>query len=525
MPDRVVAPATTAGECERLIAIPSRLDSASDGVSYAKRVIAERKALVLVPNYSRAREWEDLVEPPPRERVTDHVAAFKNGTGSEKLLLAARYDGVDLPGDTCRLMVIDDLPLGVGPLERYLWESLGMNNSLRSTIASRIVQSFGRISRGMSDHGVVILTGKRLLDWIMIPRNAAILPEFLQKQLALGDRLSDDFGGLEDMHEAIDACLERDARWRASYERFMEDAGAEVTVRDTENLLDLAEAEAECARLMWRRDFEGAAKTVAGTLKKAYALSNGTGAWHSLWLGFAQEMLGDMESATDMYVRAHSNEANIPPVRRNYDAAAKGEPGSQVSRIRSQVRIWADGNVSLPRTLGPDLNHLSGGGSAAQTEEALRCLGQYLGLVSTRPEKEHGAGPDVLWLGKNVPALCIEAKTDKKATSLYVKEDIGQMANHVQWVRDQHGASTVIPLFVGPVNGSSEAANPPEDFCVTALASFESLGQRLVAALEDATCNALNITLGPQLTDALDQRGLNYPDLLGLLNWRTLREL
>jgi Rad3-related DNA helicase len=91
------------------------------------------------------------------------VEAFKAAAAPAKLLLVGRYDGVDLPGDTCRVMVIDGLPSGVGPLERYLWEQLRMAKVLRSMVASRVVQSFGRIFRGMSDHGVVVLTGRSLV--------------------------------------------------------------------------------------------------------------------------------------------------------------------------------------------------------------------------------------------------------------------------------------------------------------------------------------------------------------------------
>ena len=64
-------------------------------------------------------------------------------------------------------------------------------------------------------------------------------------------------------------------------------------------------------------------------------------------------------------------------------------------------------------------------GSSAQVEEAIRCLGQYLGLKSTRPDKEYGTGPDVLWMSEEGHAACIEVKTDKQSTSSYRKEDVG----------------------------------------------------------------------------------------------------
>lgn len=146
VPDVVVAPATTAGECERLILVPSRLQTGALDTEMAKQMVAVRKALILVPTYDRAEMWSGVAAPPPKNEVTELVRKFKADTATPKLLLAARYGGVDLPGDTCRVMVVDDLPMGVGPLERFLWEYLSLSNTLRSAIASRIVQSFGRIS-------------------------------------------------------------------------------------------------------------------------------------------------------------------------------------------------------------------------------------------------------------------------------------------------------------------------------------------------------------------------------------------
>jgi hypothetical protein len=224
VPDIVVAPTTTAGECERLVLMPSQIAGEGSDTRITEKLINPLKALILVPTYARAKEWQRTAAPPPRDQVSETVRDFKASDGAPKLLLAARYDGVDFPGDTCRVMVIDDLPMGVGPLERYLWEYLNLSNTLRTAIASRIVQSFGRISRGMSDHGVVILTGKRLVDWILVPRNSATLPPFLQKQLALGYQVSTHATDTGELASAIQQCLARNERWLRTYDDFMKDA-------------------------------------------------------------------------------------------------------------------------------------------------------------------------------------------------------------------------------------------------------------------------------------------------------------
>ncbi len=201
-PDKLIAPSTTAGECERMIVIPSLVENIGDDIVSAKEIIREEKALILVPSFASGEAWSDVAAPPSRENVPEEVNSFREAPPPEKLTLAARYDGIDLPGDTCRMMVLDGLPTGSGPLERFQRDGLNLDNSLRSMLASRIVQSFGRISRGMSDHGVVVITGNDLMNWLELPRNRSLLPEFLQKQIRIGQTVSEGASGTEEL-EAI----------------------------------------------------------------------------------------------------------------------------------------------------------------------------------------------------------------------------------------------------------------------------------------------------------------------------------
>ncbi len=525
VPDVVVAPATTAGECERLILIPSQTGVNQEDTEMAKSVIEGRKALILVPAYARATKWQGVAEPPPKAHVSEYVRKFRRASGTEKLLLAARYDGVDLPGDTCRVMVIDDLPMGVGPLERYLWELLGLANTLRTAIASRIVQSFGRISRGMSDHGVVILTGRRLVEWVLVPKNRAVLPAFLQKQIALGDTVSEQGDSAHDLTAAANQCLKRDEEWIAAYNNFMADAEPETPDVDTGLLTRLAESEAKYGLLMWQREYDKAAKVLASTLEDAFSLSASTGAWHCLWLGAAYQFLGDNDAAEEMFKRAHVNQRNIPAYPREVEQE-QGEPiPEQIVAVDQQLKILADGNIILPKALYTDLAHLEGTGTSAQTEEALRALGQYLGLKASRPDKEFGTGPDVLWGADRLPALCMEVKAGKNPESRYQKQEVGQLSDHMQWVRDNVGAEEIIPVFVGPIVGASDAANPPDDYLVIELKQFRNLAERLKAALNDAAREALPLNLRPTLMNVFRDRGLLWPDCLDGLESHNLRNL
>ena len=180
-------------------------------------------------------------------------------------------------------------------------------------------------------------------------------------------------------------------------------------------------------------------------------------------------------------------------------------------------------DVAIPRTLVRDLARLDGSGSFLQTEEALRCLGQYLGLESTRPDKEFDTGPDVLWLGDDGIAICMEVKPEKRDTSRYRKQNTGQLHEHVQWVDNNHQISKIIPVFVGPKLPMSDKSSPPPDTIVIELKQFEQIGQKLISALKDASSRALPISLGRELNDLMTERGLLFPDVFHSLDMSPLQ--
>ncbi|MCS1407250.1 MAG: hypothetical protein M2R45_00407 [Verrucomicrobia subdivision 3 bacterium] len=525
-PGHMIAPATSAGECERLILIPKRLDKDLEGIDSAVQLVQDKKALILVPGYERAKRWGSIVSPPDTDKVTEAVQEFRTDLEKSKLILAARYDGIDLPGDTCRIMIIDDLPTGTGPLERFLWEKLNLSNTLRTLVASRIVQSFGRISRGLSDHGVIVLTGKRLIDWLTIPRNLSTLPAFLQKQIQLGQKVAENSETIDDVLDACNACLNRDENWIQTYSNFMREAEPELESKNSEVLTELAQSESEFGLRIWKRDYKGAIRAFEGTLDKAYKLSPSIGAWHSLWLGLAYSLIGDDKSAHRQYICAHANQNNIPPLPRQV-GQSNNVVSDQVNEIATLMTEAPDSSLNIPSRIYKDLAPLDGSGTPRETEEAVRALGQYLGLRASRPDNDLGTGPDVLWeISKDtaVTAVCMELKTDKLETSQYKKKDISQLLNHIQWVKENTTATEILPVFVGPYLPVASQANPGPEMVLADLSELKKLSERLISAVEDVNSSALPLTVHTELTNILSERNLLFPDLMGSIAFKRLTD-
>ncbi len=541
VPDRIIKPVTTAGESERLIIVP-RLNPSSGRTEEtkevaeadtAKAILADHKSLVLVPTFSKAEAWHDVPDLVVGQRdVAAQITDFKRTVVHTVLVLAGRYDGVDLPGDACRVLIIDGLPTGAGQLDRYLWDTLGLVKSLRSVVGSRVIQSFGRISRGMNDYGVVVLKGKDLVYWLFDSQNRALLPQFLQTQLRLGIELSRQADSLDDLVDAARQCLERDPDWLTYYERRDEIDGEFEPSTDEPNTLGeavgIAEVEVKFGHALWEGDFEGAARALDARVNETFKVSANLGAWHRLWLGYCYQRLNNDQAAMAQYRQAHSALKAIPPFVPSNQVAYDASLPTQAL----EVARYLDGGLQVRRDILEEFDAaaaaLKGAASPNSTEEALRALGQYLGLEASRPDNEYGTGPDVLWSLPGSISFCMEAKTDKVEGTLYRKRDVSQLYNHVQWIIDHVDGTTpgsICKAFIGPVAPAAADANPSVDIVVIELDQFDDLAQRVRAALVDICTRATVVTLPTVVAEILQQRDLLWPALYTGLSKRTLRDI
>lgn len=107
-----------------------------------------------------------------QETLRRHRESIDKGEGSIIFGLASFAEGVDLPGDYCRHVVIAKIPFAVpdSPLEAALaeWiEGQGKNAFMEISVpdaALRLVQASGRLLRTESDTGRVTLLDKRIVS-------------------------------------------------------------------------------------------------------------------------------------------------------------------------------------------------------------------------------------------------------------------------------------------------------------------------------------------------------------------------
>jgi Rad3-related DNA helicase len=167
---------------------------------------------VIVPSKYRAEFWSDIADQTltaeNMEEGTDKLRAGHVGL----TVFVAKYDGVDLPGKACEVLLIDGLPEVYGLLERIEQEALDGTRRQLLRQVQRIEQGMGRGVRSSQDHCVVILMGARLTSRLHRSDARAMFSPATRAQLELGREITSQLKGapLEEIAKVMNDCLESD---------------------------------------------------------------------------------------------------------------------------------------------------------------------------------------------------------------------------------------------------------------------------------------------------------------------------
>ncbi len=337
----VIRPGGKSGEAQRLLVFAPG-DTDDEQRDWVKALIADHKACVIAASGSRAQHWTDNATLYDGGTGNAGVEKFKRAQPPEQLVMAARYDGIDLPGDSCRVLVLDGLPLGSFMVDRFADEILHVEGLRASSTAIRVTQAIGRIFRSNTDHGVVVLCGTDLQKWVQAPMNQSYLPELLQRHLQFALQLRDLVKKRKTTYaDLIDGILAGDADWDRLYNAI---GGYEVEIRPAPAawLVAAAGRENRAFELIWERNFADAAQQLALLADEVEPHDRALAGWYRHWTGFAQEKLGQDVPALRSYIAAANERGQLgrPSVSSKSVLAVESSeaPGPQAEAVGALAR-------------------------------------------------------------------------------------------------------------------------------------------------------------------------------------------
>ena len=99
-----------------------------------------------------------------KDTLTEGVEQLRQNPKLGLVVLVNRYDGVDLPGDTCHVLVVDGLPEAMSGTERHRPSAAGRVRAADRATGAAPRAGHGARDRSNEDHCVVILLGTRLAE-------------------------------------------------------------------------------------------------------------------------------------------------------------------------------------------------------------------------------------------------------------------------------------------------------------------------------------------------------------------------
>lgn len=493
-----IVPDNDAGNGERLILLSSRFDQKVDKKDVAAEILKTHKLLISVPSYPKATAWKVFGTPPKRGDFTDELQAFRTST-TGSFILVSRIDGIDLPQDTCRVMLIDGAPSGSSLMDQYLFQNLSLANLFSTKMASRITQLLGRINRGRSDYSAFVIYGGDINVWLKTDRNVALLPPLIRKQVILSQTVQEGMDQYDPakIADLVMQVLGRDQSWMNFYRETVD--GLEVSsealekVKERETQL-AASAEAECTFMtrLWQGDIEGARTALLDVLDDTALADAKLAGWYSVWLAASYEAEGDSETAIAHFKKARarlSPKLNVPARSELDREFEKGGAKTLLQRRLLEV------NHHGPQALGNLIAKLKiqakilgdTASSSNAKEEAVRMYGELIGFSASRPDNEFHHGPDVIWKDDEAATLvAFELKTEKNEPAQYTKAEVGQAHNHLQWLKDSEGETRSGGLLlVGPPGICKSEASPSDDIYLVETSALVERMRSFISKIDD----------------------------------------
>ena len=441
-----------AGVGERLILVPAFMSLDDTPIlplvhrAVSKLAQKQRGVVILSPSGAAAGKWSSVAEyPETTDHVSDSIAAMRAGEGFGPMVLANRYDGIDLTGDACRLLVMDDLPQGSTDYDLFR-TSVMAGVSVNSFLAQRIEQGMGRGTRGGADYCVVILVGSKLVGWIGRRKNLDFLTASTRVQLKMGQEVSEAVSSRKEFFETILKCINRDSDWVAYHASEL--AAAAQISPPGKFAIKVATAERRAFKYQRLGQLEKALAQLDGIRNEADLATDGR-AWIDATAARVAFQMGDHEAGEKLQLAAFAQNSNHTPPRRRPSYSPRPTPSEQAKAVVQRL-LEFEQRAAMVADFDEAMSDLTPEASSSRYERALEALGSFLGFEAERPEKIYGVGPDVLWRTRGLLDFVIEAKSRKKPENPLYKNDHAQLLQAEHWFKQTYPSRRVARVSALP---------------------------------------------------------------------------
>lgn len=453
---------------EKMILLPSLIHEdlrRSDMVqAYGQKNAGRQSGVVaLSPSFAQTNDWKSCGSiVADKDTLASNVQALKQGSYEKTVVLVNRYDGIDLPDNSCRILVFDSKPFSENLTDIYQ-ESCRPNSeaTMMRTIRS-IEQGMGRSVRGEKDYSVIIVIGPELVRLVRDPSSKKYLSSQMAMQIEIGLQISS--WAREDISQGvapnvalnglISQCLIRNDDWKAYYVDNMNQLPAKIANID---ILKSFEIELQAEQLAMSGRGSEASDKIQALIDSGKISPEDKGWYLQERARYLYET--DRIEALRLQVAAHNKDRLLlKPTSGVTISKLTVVSHGRMDRIIDWVRQKNNYN-DLDIAVSDIFSRLAFGVKVDKFEQALDELSRALGFVGERPDKEWKEGPDNLWALDNRTYLLIECKNEVGVTRAEInKRETEQMNRSSAWFEKHYKGMSVKRLIVHPAGMLESAA-------------------------------------------------------------------
>lgn len=507
---------------EKMLLLPSLIDDSLERELIINKFAPQSKKgygiVALAPSFKKANLYETLgatVAKP--DTIFNEITNLKRGAYLKTLVIANRYDGIDLPDESCRILIIDSMPYFNSLSEKYEETCRSTSDIINIKIAQKIEQGLGRSVRGEKDYTVVLILGADLVKFIKSAKTSKYFSEQTRKQIEIGLQIADmgqeDLKGkdaFEVLTSLIRQSLQRDEGWKDFYKEEMDKITKDGSKKEIYSIL---QTERDCEYANYLGDYESAC-TKMQKLADTFSDLNEKG-WYLQILARYKYYLSKTDSNT---IQKSAFKSNLQLLKPKDGISYKKIEYINENRIKRIKEFQSNYNSFEELTLAVDgiLGDLSFGVDAEKFERALADVGSVLGFTSQRPDKEFRKGPDNLWCGVDSKYFLFECKSevDEERDDIN-KYEAGQMSSHCGWFEEVYGKDCFVKrILIIPTKNLSYHGNFTHDVQIMRRGKLRELKSNIKSFIKEFKPYKLNEISDEKVQEFINTHKLAMENLI-----------
>lgn len=415
---------------------------------------------VLTPSFAKSKKYEELgavLGNAEGSSMYASLKSFKENYNNQTIVLANRYDGVDLPDETCRILIIDSVPYYDLLADKYEGYCRANSKITKIKTIQKIEQGLGRSVRGEKDYSVILVFGSDLIKCVRSSENRKLFSTQTQKQLQIGfDIIEMSKEDVEDTTESslqllfstIGQCIERNEGWKAYYSQRMNEI--DNSINSDEELYSILQIERAADEAALLQNYSRGCELIQQIIDKCH--DSWDMGWYLQRMARYKYFISKNESNTLQIAAFKRNQQLLKPISGiEYGKIIYPKNTNRIRLIKDYLHRFSNYEDFIIH-IEAMLSDMSFGRESEKFESSVAELGRLLGFISQRPDKEIRKGYDDLWCCSSNKYVAFECKNEVLENRPSIKKsEAGQMEEHCAWFESEYGHTVdVINIMIIP---------------------------------------------------------------------------